>query len=390
MQKIRIGVVGLGDISHVYLTNLQKYSDYVTIDACASRSLEKAQYKADQYGIPHAYASAEQLIREADVDLILNLTTPDMHYPLNKLALECGKHVYTEKPLAFTYAQGKELLELAASKQLRIGCAPDTFLGARLQTCRDLLDAGTIGEVIGASAFVIYHGGETFHPNPAFFYHEGAGPLMDIGPYYMTALLSLLGPVQSCCAMSKRTFDQRPITSEPRRGEIINVEVDTYTTGLMQFASGAIGTAIFSFDVWDSNLPRIEIYGTKGTLCLPDIDPLDGPNIFGGDILLRTEENYRWYQQPRDWFDVKKDWIHVPVTRPFASTSHAENSRGIGLVDIALAIAEDRPERASGAMALHSLEVMEKMLSGAKTRQFGIMETTFERPAPLPDDFPVR
>lgn len=245
MKKLRIGVIGLGDISHVYLTNLKKYSDYVTIEACASRSLEKAQRKADQYGIPHAYANAEELIREADIDLILNLTTPDMHYILNKLALECGRHVYTEKPLAFTYAQGKELLELSASKQLRIGCAPDTFLGARLQTCRDILDSGKIGDVIGASAFVIYHGLETFHPNPAFYYHEGAGPLMDIGPYYVNALLSLLGPVQSCCAMSKRTFDQRLITTEPHKGEMIDVEVDTYTTGLMQFASGAIGTAIF-------------------------------------------------------------------------------------------------------------------------------------------------
>ena len=155
-------------------------------------------------------------------------------------------------------------------------------------------------------------------------------------------------------------------------------------------ASGAIGTAIFSFDVWDSNLPRIEIYGTKGTLCLPDIDPLDGPNIFGGDIWLRTEENYRWYSQPRDWFDVKKDWEHVPLTRPFASTSHSENSRGIGLIDMVLALAENRPERASGRMALHSLEMMEKMLSGAKTQQFGILETTFDRPQPLPADFPVR
>ena len=183
MKKLRIGVVGLGDISRVYLNNLKKYSDLVTIDACASRSLEKAQKKAAEFGIPHAYACAEDLIEQADVDLILNLTTPDAHYRLNKLALTRGKHVYTEKPLAFTYAEGKELVDLAQSKHLRIGCAPDTFLGARLQTCRDILDSGKIGEIIGASAFVIYHGCETFHPNPAFYYHTGAGPLMDIGPY---------------------------------------------------------------------------------------------------------------------------------------------------------------------------------------------------------------
>ena len=155
MKKLRIGVVGLGDISRVYLNNLKKDSDLVTIDACASRSLEKAQKKAAEFGIPHAYACAEDLIEQADVDLILNLTTPDAHYRLNKLALTCGKHVYTEKPLAFTYAEGKELVDLAQSKHLRIGCAPDTFLGARLQTCRDILDSGKIGEIIGASAFVI-------------------------------------------------------------------------------------------------------------------------------------------------------------------------------------------------------------------------------------------
>ena len=390
MKKLRIGVVGLGDISHVYLTTLQKYSDLVTLCACASRTLEKAQRKAAEYGIPQAYACAEDLIREADVDLILNLTTPDMHYPLNKLALECGKHVYTEKPLAGSFAEGQELMQLAAQNNLRVGCAPDTFLGGRLQTCRDVLDAGTIGEVIGASAFVIYHGGETFHPNPAFFYHKGAGPLMDIGPYYVTALLSLLGPVSTCCAMSKLTFDTRPITSQPHCGEQIDVEVDTYTTGLMQFASGAIGTAMFSFDVWDSNLPRMELYGTKGTLCIPDIDPLDGPNIFGGDILLRTQDNYRWYQMPRAQADLDKDWIHIPITRPFRSTSHAENSRGIGLIDMVLAIAKNRPERASGAMALHSLEVMEHMLDSAQSQQFRTMQTTFDRPAPLPEDFPVR
>lgn len=390
MKKLRIGVVGLGDISHVYLTTLQKYSDYVTLSACASRTLEKAQRKAAEYGIPHAYACAEDLIRQADVDLILNLTTPDMHYPLNKLALECGKHVYTEKPLAGSFAEGRELAELAAERGLRIGCAPDTFLGGRLQTCRDVLDSGTIGDMIGASAFVIYHGGETFHPNPAFFYHKGAGPLMDIGPYYVTALLSLLGPVQTCCAMSKRTFDTRPITSQPRCGETIDVEVDTYTTGLLQFASGAIATTLFSFDVWDSNLPRIELYGTKGTLCIPDIDPLDGPNIFGGDLLLRTPETYRWYNMPRTADDLAKDWTHLPITRPFRSTSHAENSRGVGLIDMVLAILEERPERASGAMALHSLEVMECMLDSAVRGQFRTMTTTFERPAPLPAEFPVR
>lgn len=390
MEKIRIGVVGLGDISHVYLTNLQKYSDYVTIQACAARTLEKAQAKAEQYGIPEAYSCAEELIRNADVDVILNLTIPNAHYPLNKLALECGKHVYTEKPLADTYEHGRELTDLAKQKNLRIGCAPDTFLGGRLQTCREMLDAGVIGDVIGATAFMVYRGIETFHPNPAFYYHKGAGPLMDMGPYYMSALFSLLGPVESCCAMSKRTFDQRVIETEPHRGELINVEVDTYTTGLLRFQSGVIVTMLFSFDVCDSNLPRIEIYGTKGTLCIADIDPLDGPNLFGGKILLRMTEQYRWRSMPRKPEETSLDWETVPVTRPFCSTSHASNSRGIGLVDMVLAMQENRPHRASGEMALHSLEVMEQMIQSAEEGRFLSPQTRFDRPALLADDFPVR
>ena len=265
---------------------------------CAGRSLEKAQAKAKQHGIERAYANADALIADADIDIILNLTLPAAHAEINLNALRAGKHVYTEKPLAATLEEGKDILELARERGLMVASAPDTFLGARLQTCRKLIDEGVIGEVTAASAFVLTHGHEWFHPNPEFFYQQGAGPLLDIGPYYVTALLSLLGPVKRCSAMSRKTFATRTIHSEPLRGKTIAVEMDTHITANMEFSSGAIGTLITSFDAWDSELPRMEIYGTKGTLCLQYIDPQDGPNMFGGNILLRTEREYRWKAMP--------------------------------------------------------------------------------------------
>jgi len=381
-----VGVVGIGDISDVYLNNLKQYGDIVRVTACASRNLEKAQAKAQQHGIEKAYPDAAALISDPDIDILLNLTTPGAHAELNLAALEAGKHVYTEKPLAAHFDDGRKILELAAAKGLMVASAPDTFLGGRLQTFRKLIDDGVIGDIVGASAFVVSHGHEWFHPNPDFFYQEGAGPLLDIGPYYVIALLSLLGPVRSCSAMSSRVFNTRTIESEPRRGEKIDVEVDTHITGNLEFASGAIGTFITSFDVWDSELPRLEIYGTKGNLCMNDIDPVDGPNLFGGKVLLRTRDNYRWKGLPRK--QPYPDWIEVPCEHPFNSTSHAENSRGIGLVDMALAIRNQREARASGEMALHGLELMEKLLWAARERRYVDLQTTFERPAPLPVDFP--
>jgi predicted dehydrogenase len=211
-----------------------------------------------------------------------------------------------------------------------------------------------------------------FTPIPIFFYKPGGGPLLDIGPYYVTALVSLLGAAKRCCAMSKRTFDTRVIESRPNKGKTIDVEVDTYISGNIEFAGGAIATLIASFDVWDSDLPRLEIYGTKGTICIRDIEPLDGPNLFGGPVLLRTAANYRWKALPRQ--TPYPEWTEAPNERRFNETSHRENSRGIGLVDMAYAIRDKRPERASGTMRLHCLEIMESLLSSASEGCFCISE----------------
>lgn len=387
MEAIRIGVIGIGDISDVYLNNLKKY-ETVKVVACASRGLEKAQRKAEQHGIPKAYASGAELIADPEIDLVLNLTTPQAHFEYNLAALEAGKHVYTEKPLAMTYEEGKRLVSLAREKGLLIGCAPDTFLGGRLQNLRELIDSGRLGRVTGGGAYFVGHGHEFHHPSPAFFYQPGAGPLYDMGPYYMTALLSLLGPVKRVCAMAGKAEETRTVPSGPCEGQVLPVDVETHICAVLEFDCGAVVTLTCSFDVWDSELPRLEIYGTQGTALIDEKDPISGPNLFGGDLLLRTPDQYRWRDPARSARVVSAPWEAVPNSHPFNSVSHAENPRGIGLVDLVYALRNGRAPRASGDMALHSLEVMECILRSAKEQVFCEPETTFRKPEPLPLDFP--
>jgi predicted dehydrogenase len=384
MEKFNVGIIGIGDISDVYINNLNNY-DIVNVFACASRNLKKAKKKAEEYSIPKPYANSKELLADPEIDIILNLTPPAVHSELNIKALKAGKHVYTEKPLAAKFKDGKKIIELAKDKNLYVGSAPDTFLGGRLQTCRKIIDDGRIGDIIGASAFVVSHGHEWFHPNPEYFYKEGAGPILDIGPYYISALLSLLGSINKVSAMSTRAFETRTIESKLKKGQSFNVEVDTHITANLKFSNNAVGTLIASFDVWDSELPRIEIYGTKGTICINDIDPANGPNIFGGKVLLRTRKNYRWETLPRE--KLLSDWIEVPVKHRFNSISHQKNSRGIGLIDMAYAINEKRDARASGQMALHTLEVMEAILKSAREDCYYKVKSRFTRPEPLPEDF---
>ena len=387
MDPFGVGVVGIGDISDVYLTNLARYGDVVRVVGCAGRDLDKARRKAAQHGLPKAYATAGELFADDEIEIVLDLATPDAHATLNLAALQAGKHVYSEKPLAATFAESRELLAVADAAGLRVGSAPDTFMGGRLQTCRRLIDDGRLGEIVGASAFFVSPGHEWHHPSPAFLYGPGAGPVLDIGPYYVTALLSLLGPVASVTAMASRTSPRRTIENGPRRGETFAVEVDTHVTGVLRFASGALATVILSFDVWDSELPRMEIYGTEGTISIPDLDPLSGPNLFGGPVLFRDAASSRWRGVPRA--DPLPAWTEVPIAHPFTSTSHKDNSRGIGLVDLAYAIRDGRPARASSQMTLHAMEVMEGVLTSAREDRVVTMATAFERPAALPVDWPA-
>lgn len=386
MKVFKIGVIGLGDISNVYLTNLKKYSDVVELYACACRTPDKAAEKCALYGFKKSYATGDELIADPDVDMILNLTTPAAHYYYNLAAIKAGKHVYTEKPLANTFAEGQEIMALAKEKGLYVGSAPDTFMGSRVQTFRRMIDEDQVGTIIGGMVNCVSHGWEWFHPNPDFFYQPGAGPVHDIGPYYWTALLALLGPVDSVTAMASTPETTRKIYSEPLKGQMIQVdpEVLTHVMAVLKFKNGAIISANMSWNVWDSKLPKMELYGTKGTLVMEDQDPNDGPNLFGGVTLMKNEENYRWKSMPRIQSEMQQPWTEVEVKHDHDSVSQAVNSRGIGLVDMALAIRDSKTARANGDMALHMLEVADGILTSAREGRIVTMTTSFEIPAAMP------
>lgn len=386
MKVFKIGVIGLGDISNVYLTNLKKYDTVVELYACACRTPEKAAEKCKHYGFTKSYATGDELIADPDIDIILNLTTPAAHYKYNLAAIKAGKHVYTEKPLANTFAEGREIMALAKEKGLYVGSAPDTFMGSRVQTIRRMIDEGKTGIIIGGIVNCVSHGWEWFHPNPDFFYQPGAGPVHDIGPYYWTALLALLGPVESVTAMASTPITERTIYSQPLKGQTIKVdpEVLTHVMAVLKFKNGAIVSANMSWNVWDSKLPKMELYGTKATIVMEDQDPNDGPNLFGGVTLMKNVDNYRWKSMPRVQEEMDQPWTEVDVKHDHTSVSQAVNSRGIGLVDMAESIREGKTSRANGDMALHMLEVADGILISAREGRVVTMNTTFTVPEAMP------
>jgi predicted dehydrogenase len=290
-RKVGVGVVGCGTISDVYLRNLGR-SESVRVVAVADLDVERARQKAAQHSVVAA-ASVAELLAMPDVELVLNLTVPHAHADVALHALRAGKSVYSEKPLATTFADGALVVEEAARRGLHVGCAPDTFLGAGQETCRELVASGAVGTVVGAVAFMANHGMEHWHANPEFFYQPGAGPLFDIGPYYLTALVNLLGPVSKVAGAVNTAQAERPITSGPATGRTIKVGTPTHVSSLLTFESGAVATLLFSFDVWATQLPRMEVYGTLGTLSVPD------PNTFGGPVKLSASRRRSAREQPR-------------------------------------------------------------------------------------------
>jgi predicted dehydrogenase len=359
LHKARVGVIGCGNISNTYLKVLPTF-EILDLVACADMVLERAQAQAAAYNVPQAL-SVEALLADPSIEIVVNLTIPQAHGTIALAALEAGKSVHNEKPLALTREEGQKVLDLAHARGLRVGAAPDTFLGAGLQTCRKLIDDGWIGEPVAATAFMLSHGPEGWHPDPDFFYQPGAGPLFDMGPYYLTALISLLGPVRRVTGSARATFPERLIGSEPRRGQRITVNTPTHVAGVLEFANGPIATLVTSFDVWSAEVPRIEIYGTRGSLSVPD------PNIFGGPVRVRRAG--------------ASEWSSVPL-----SHGYSENSRGIGVADMAYALRSGRPQRASGEMAYHVLDLMHGLLDAAREGRHIEIASSCERPAPLPLD----
>ena len=382
MRNVNLGVVGCGVISETYLPNLTA-TPGLNVVHVADMFPEKAAQAAAKYGIPR-HGDVAGLLADPAVELVVNLTIPAAHVEVNCAALEAGKHVYCEKPLALDLAGAKKALDLAARKGLRVGCAPDTFLGAGLQTCRKMLDDGAIGAPVAGTANLMGHGHESWHPAPEFYYRKGAGPMMDMGPYYLTALVSLLGPVESVEGFTKTTFAQRTITANsPKRGNTIDVEVPTHYAGTMRFRDGTIVNVTMSFDVWWSHLPDLELYGTEGTLVVPN------PNFFGGPVSLLRGADMLGAVEGMPWTEAV-DVLHDPAAMdrlfqevPLSRPSPPGNLRGLGVADMAAAIVEGRPHRASAELAYHVTEVLAAFDRAATEGRVRIASTC-ERPAPLP------
>jgi predicted dehydrogenase len=357
MDKTKIGIVGCGNISGVYLKVSKTFED-IEVVACSDIIMEKAKARAQEFNVPKA-CTVEELMADPEIEIVLNLTIPVAHAEVALKALNAGKSVYNEKPLAITREDGQKILQLAKKKKLRVGAAPDTFLGGGIQTCRKLIDDGWIGEPVAAVAFLAHHGHESWHPDPEFYYKVGGGPMFDMGPYYLTALVSLIGPIRRVTGSARITFPERTITSQPKYGTKIRVDVPTHISGVMDFANGAVGTMITTFDVWGAQLPHIEIYGSEGSLSVPN------PNNFCGPVTILRAGS--------------KEWKEVPLTH-----GYTDQNRSLGVADMAKAIKTGRPHRANGEMAYHVLDIMHAFHDSSKQGKHIELQSTCTRPAALP------
>ena len=356
MNRVKVGVIGCGNISAAYLKAAKAFP-ILDIVALSDLNLDAAETRSAEFGIPAKSVAA--VLADSAIEIILNLTVPKAHVEVGLKAIAAGKHVHSEKPLGVTLAEARTLVDAASAKNLRLGSAPDTFLGGSHQTARQCVDDGLIGRPVGGTAFFMCPGHERWHPNPGFYYLTGGGPMLDMGPYYITDLVNLLGPVASVSGVATRTRDERLVTSKPLEGTRVPVEVATHVTGSLLFASSAVVSMTMSFDVPRHRHAPIELYGEKGSLIVPD------PNHFGGKIEVAT---------------ASEDWREIPVEHAYADG----NYRILGLADMAQAICQGRPHRASGALAFHVLEVMEAFHKSSDLGAAIAIESRPERPAPMP------
>ena len=359
---IKIGIVGCGNISKAYMLTAASFP-ILEVAAVADIDLERAREKAKEFKIPKA-CTVDQLLNDPTIQIVVNLTVPKAHAEVALLAIEAGKHVYNEKPLAVTLEDGRRIVEAGKAKNVRIGCAPGTFLGGGLQTVRKMIDDNAIGKPVAATAFMMCPGHERWHPSPEFYYEAGGGPMLDMGPYYITALVNLLGAVRRVTGSAVILKPERTIASEPKKGKKIQVETPDHVTGVLEFENGAVATLITSFSVYHAHLPNMEIYGTEGTLAAPD------PNSLRGPVGIRRASD--------------GDWRDVPLTH-----GHNEGNKwGIGVADMAHAIRSGRPHRATGENACHVLEVMHAFFTSSAQGRHCNIETPYNRPAPLPRGLP--
>lgn len=351
-MKKKIGIIGTGNISDIYIKNLETRFDNTEVYALSNHTREKAEKKAEQYGIKHIM-TIEEIFTCKEIDIVLILTLPDSHYEIAKRSILAGKHTYIEKPIALEVSEAEELKKLAKERNIKLGCAPDTFMGGAFSTAYELVNEGLIGDILSATAFVANRGHENWHPNPEFYYKKGAGPLLDMGPYYITPLVRIIGNVTSVCAMTSKAFCERTITSEPHKGEIIKVEVDTHIAGTIRFENGATATIITSFDIAKNSLPQIELYGSKGTLKMPC------PNDFGGDIYF-CEYGSNEFKKIK-YFDKYTDRVY--------------NLRGLGISNMADSIDKGEEFLPNGNLATHVLEVMNSLIESGHKKKFIELKT---------------
>jgi predicted dehydrogenase len=355
VNKIKVGIIGCGNISPVYFKAARRMQ-VLELVGCADMVYERAQARAKEYDT-QAF-TVDEMIAHPDVQIIVNLTIPAAHGDIGLRVLRAGKSVYNEKPLAATREQAREMLAVAKERGVLVGGAPDTFMGAGLQTCRKLIDDGIIGKPIHANAWFIGGGPEPWHPDPEFFYAPGGGPMFDMGPYYVTALVTLLGAATRVSGATAMAYAERTIGSGAKKGNKINVQIPTHITGLLDFDGGAVGTLVASFDAGAGDL-GITIYGTEGTMIVPD------PNTFGGPVKVK-----------RRGF---KDFAEANLTH-----SYADQSRGLGVADMAYALQSGRAHRASGALAYHVLDVMHAFHDASREGRHITLTSGIARPAPLP------
>jgi predicted dehydrogenase len=369
VQDIGVGLIGCGNISTIYLTNLPR-SPGVKVRAVADLKPDCAAAQGKKFDVEALAVDA--LLARDDIDLVVNLTVPDAHAAVSLAALSAGKHVFSEKPLAVEVELGRKVLDEAESRGLMLGCAPDTFLGAGGRLARRLVDAGAIGKVLAGTAFVMSHGMEHWHPDPEFFFKRGGGPVLDVGPYYITALVNLLGPVARVLSVTSTGFPERLVSAEgPRKGQRIKVETPTTAMAILEFAAGAQVLFGASWDVWKHGHAPIELYGTEGSMRVPD------PNFFGG-IVEVSERGGDWI--PHDASDLPLGAINWPADAP-----RQANHRALGVAEMAAALRNGKRNHASGRLALHALEVMEAIVKGTGAGGPAVIATRTERPPVLED-----
>ena len=365
-KSLGVGVIGCGNISAAYM-GLAPLFKGIEMRACADAAPLMAKARAAEFGL--RAMSVGDLLKAEDVDIVVNLTIPAAHYEVSRQVVDAGKHVYSEKPFVLSVKEGQDLAKAAARQGVRVGSAPDTFLGGSHQLARHMIDSGAIGRVTGGTCHVMSHGMEHWHPNPDFFFKPGAGPVLDVGPYYVTNLIQLVGPVKRVVAISSTPSPSRTITSKPRHGEKIAVETPTTVQAVLEFVNGAVITLGSSWDVWAHRHPNMDLYGEDGSLFVPD------PNFFGG-VLAATRQGKPVKKLPK--------WDH-PFGKP--NQQHPQgavaNYRTAGLADMALAILDDRPHRCSMELALHAVDVMTSILKAGETGRAVTIRTGCERPAAL-------